>query len=214
MVENTDPKIMIVGCGPGSPELLTRAGSRAIREADVLVGTARLLDTFAAKQQEKIPAGANIEAVLNTIAERRKTQKVAILVTGDPGLCSLARPVLRRFGLNACDVLPGISSVQVAFARLGLDWLDARILSAHAQLPQATPRELAAYPKLAILAGHRDALAWMANLHAQLGERCVYVCEDLSLETERIRRIPPGDLPFLKVSPRTIVLFINEKLLS
>lgn len=74
---------------------------------------------------------------------------------GDPGLASLAKLVLRRFGLHACEVLPGISSVQVAFARLGLDWLDARILSAHARLPLAVLGELSDYAKLAILAGHR-----------------------------------------------------------
>jgi len=123
--------------------------------------------------------------------------------------------VLRRFGLHACEVLPGISSVQVAFARLGLDWLDARILSAHARLPRVALGDLSGCAKLAILAVHRgDALAWMADLHAQLSEHRVYVCEDLSRETERIRQLSPGDLRHIDVSPRTIILFVKEELPS
>lgn len=52
----------------------------------------------------------------------------------------------------------------------------------------------------------------MADLHAQLSEHRVYVCEDLSLETERIRHLPAADLRHIDVSPSTIVLFVKEEL--
>lgn len=207
-------KIAIVGCGPGSPEHLTEAARRTIRDADVLVGAERLVDAFASKRQERIFLGADIPQVLKDIADRRETRKVVVLVTGDPGLCSLAKPIVERFGRDACEVLPGISSVQLAFARLGMDWLDARIMDAHGHLPDVTPPQLSGCDKIAILAGHRDSPAWMANLAGALrGSHAVFVCEDLSLETEQIRRIPPGDLRHIGVSTRTIVLLIREELL-
>jgi precorrin-6B methylase 1 len=52
----------------------------------------------------------------------------------------------------------------------------------------------------------------MTDLHAQLSEHRVYVCEDLSLETERIRHLSRGDLRHIDVSPRTIILFVKEEL--
>jgi len=211
-------KIAIVGCGPGSIEYLTAAGLRIIRNAEVLVGTARLLDLFADGAQERIDVGADIGQALSEIAARWPKRRVAVLVTGDPGLCSLARPVLRHFGRQACDVIPGISSVQMLFARLGLDWLDARILSAHDRLPAVSPGDLAGRDelndKIAILAGGQESLRWIADLAEALGGgHAVYVGEDLTLESEQVRRLSPGDLRRLEASTRTVVLLIKESLL-
>ena len=46
--------IVIVGCGPGSPEYLTAAAIRAVQEAEVLVGAQRLLDLFPEHPGERI----------------------------------------------------------------------------------------------------------------------------------------------------------------
>ena len=115
--------LVIAGCGPGAVDYVTPVVLRAVERADVLVGASRLLDLFPSCRGEKIAVGADIEKVLNEIEAHRCNKRVVILVTGDPGLCSLARPVLSRFGPEACEVIPGISSVQVAFARIGLDWV-------------------------------------------------------------------------------------------
>ena len=74
-----------------------------------------------------------------------------MLVGGDPGLYSLAQRVVRRFGREQCEVVPAVSSVQVAFSRLGIDWADARILSAHGRTPDATAADLQRIDKIAVL---------------------------------------------------------------
>ncbi|MGA2035789.1 MAG: SAM-dependent methyltransferase, partial [Thermoguttaceae bacterium] len=40
------PPLVIVGCGPGAPEYLTDAARQAVAQAEVLVGSARLLALF------------------------------------------------------------------------------------------------------------------------------------------------------------------------
>ncbi len=127
--------ITIVGCGPGALDHLPPVAHRAIAEADVLVGASRLLDLFPTMTAERIVVGANIPKLLDQMAPHVSQANIAVLVTGDPGVCSLAQPVIQRFGRENCRVIPGISSVQVAFARLGLDWFGARLLSAHARIP-------------------------------------------------------------------------------
>lgn len=207
--------IAIVGCGPGSPDQLTEAARLAIRRADVLVGTERLLAAHAAADQERIPVQSNIARVLDEIADRRERAKIAVLVTGDPGLCSLARPVLRRFGRESCEIFPGISAVQVAFARLGLEWLDARIVGAHARVPELSALDLAGHEAIAILGGHRDAQRWCAGVAADLGEAyTVVTCEDLTLEGECVRRVSPAELAAAALSTRTVILLLRKELLS
>ena len=115
---NEPHPIVIVGCGPGSPDYLTAAAIRAVQEAEILVGARRLLELFHDHPGERIIMEAHTEKVLAAIADR-PDKKMAVLVTGDPGLASLARPILKRFGRNRCRVIPGVSSLQAAFARLG-----------------------------------------------------------------------------------------------
>ena len=132
------PDITIVGLGPGSPEYITPLAAKAVKGAEILVGARRLIDLFPNHRAKTIiEMGSQVETVLEEMAGLQDRPMV-VLVSGDPGLSSLARPVIARFGREACRVIPGISSIQVAFARLGLDWGKARIIDAHGRTQKLT----------------------------------------------------------------------------
>lgn len=206
------PPIIIAGCGPGSPDYLTPAARKAVEQADVLIGAGRLLELFPGHGAEKIVVGPDVEKILGEIVTRRR-KRIVVLVTGDPGLCSLSRPVLKRFGRHACEVIPGVSSVQVAFARIGLDWLDARIIDAHGDDPDFNPATLMREGKIAIFAGRTEAIKWIAGLAKAIGNgRRIYLCENLTMEDEKIREVQPDELDKVEASSLTIVLIIKEDL--
>ena len=211
-MEVKEPAIAIVGCGPGSPDYLTPLARQAVEQAEVLIGASRLLDLFPEHPGERVVAGGDVEGVLREIGARRR-QKIAVLATGDSGLCSLAQPVIKRFGRKACELVPGISSIQVAFASVGLDWLDARIIDAHGASPDIEPGSLADEAKIAILAGRPESLGWVARLARMLGDGYrFYVCENLTLPEEKVRLVRSADLDGLDVSSRTVFLLIKETL--
>lgn len=209
-----ETNIIIVGCGPGSPEYITPLALKAVHEAEILVGARRLLALFPDHQAETIiEMGARVEPVLEAMA-REQDRLMVVLVSGDPGLSSLARPVIKRFGLESCRVIPGISSIQVAFARLGLDWSQARIIDAHGQDPEADLTDVlrSGLETIAVLGGRQGSLAWLAKAVKDLaGEWLVYVLEDLTHAGEKIRQVDPKDLGRLQVSSRTIFLIIKRK---
>jgi precorrin-6y C5,15-methyltransferase (decarboxylating) CbiE subunit len=208
--------ITIVGCGPGSLAYITPAALRAIEEAEVLIGAGRLLNLFPESGAERITVGGQVQEVLEQITHR-KTKKIAVLVSGDPGLSSLAKPVIRLFGRKNCLVIPGISSVQTAFARLGLDWLGARIIDAHGQNPSLTIGEIieSGVDRIAILGGRQAVLPWLREELREMEEEFqLFVCEDLTLEGEQVRLVQPEDLNELKVSSRSIFLVIKKGLLE
>lgn len=203
--------ITIVGCGPGSVDCLTVEAIRAVESADVLVGARRLLEMFPQSGSERIAVGADIERALDEVASRCGSKRIAVLVTGDPGLCSLAQPVIRRFGREMCKVIPGISSVQVAFARVGVDWYGAKIISVHGREPDEV---LHPEDKFAILTEGTASLPWVANFAEGMGNDVqVFVCEDLTLENERIRQVEPSHLAGTAISTRTIVLLIKGNIM-
>ncbi|MFA6562778.1 MAG: precorrin-6y C5,15-methyltransferase (decarboxylating) subunit CbiE [Verrucomicrobiia bacterium] len=207
-------KIIIAGCGPGTLDYLTPAARAAIENAEVLVGAPLLLDAFPTLRAERIVVRTDIEDVLNQIAARADHKKVAVLVSGDPGLCSLAKPVIKRFGRDACKVIPGVSSVQVAFARVGLDWLDARIVTAHDKTPEVSAAALADEKKIAVLAGNNATQPWIASLAASLAaSHQIFVCENLTLPTESVRKVNPSELQTMKLASRSIVLILHKEVL-
>jgi cobalt-precorrin-7 (C5)-methyltransferase len=207
--------ITIIGCGPGSPDYLTPIAHRAAMNADILVGAKRLLELFPECKAERIIVGVDIESVLDKIEVLRQAQgAIAVLVTGDPGLYSLARPVIQRFGRDRCRVIAGVSSVQAACAAVGVDWHDAKILSAHGRYIDIDPESLAGVKKIAILAGGEGALEQIAELVNSLdGTRRVFVCENLTLDDERVREIESSALAGLDAASACIVLLIEENLL-
>lgn len=210
----TDRPITIVGCGPGGPEYLTDAARQAVEHAELLIGAKRLLEIFPETKAERMAVGGDIAAALRAMETRLGQVAMVVLVTGDPGMHSLARPVVRHFGRALCRIIPGISSVQAAFAAAGLDWMDARILSAHGTLPQIDHKELETVDKIAVLAGSAAALHWIANLAERLAPRLILVCEELTLPGEKVTNVAADKLAGFEASPRTVVLLLRPEILK
>lgn len=199
-----------MGCGPGAASYVTPEARGAAIQADVLVGAPRLLDLFRESSAERIDVRGNVSATLEAVA-RNRGRRIVVLVSGDPGVASLAAPVLKHFGRDACRVIPGVSSVQVAFARLGLDWLDARILSAHETTPDVEVSALGRERKIAVLAGSSSASRWVADAAEHLGTAWqVFTAENLTLEDERVYKTAPDALRESRFPPLTIFVLVRS----
>lgn len=203
-------EIWIIGCGPGGADYVLPAARTAAARADVLAGAARLFELFPDFPGRKLPLGAGgTPTFLDALA--RETDVVAVLVSGDPGLCSLCAPVVERFGAENCRVVPGISSVQVAFARLGLDWSGARILSTHAGAALPPAQTLLDAERIAILAGNPQTDAELCRLAGELANthRAV-ICRDLTLPEESVCVCPAPPTPADLGRGRILVLLLRQ----
>ncbi len=207
--------IIVAGCGPGHPDYICPIVKKAVEGAQVLVGAPHLLDLFSHVTGERIVVQGSMSESLDKVASLQD-KRIAILVSGDTGIYSLAQLVVRRFGRNKCQLLPGISSVQVAFARLALDWSDALFVSAHGRLPLLTSDEFQRHSKIAILAGTKDAVNWCAEqLEVLTGDYLVVSCEDLTWATEKVRTFYRGaELVGEVFASRTIFIFLKKELLA
>ncbi len=184
-----DHRITVIGIGPGSPDYLPPIAARAIARATVLVGGRRALDAFAPPGSETYTLGRDIAAALAYIGQRLEDSDVAVLVSGDPGFHSLLPALSRAFGSGRIDVIPGVSSLQLAFARLGLPWQDAVLASLHGREGDPAALAFASGKKLALLT---DAANTPRRIAADLIARgwppatVVRLCADLSYPHEKI----------------------------
>lgn len=188
-------KIAVIGVGPGGRQCLTGEAEAAIARADALLGGRRHLEAFAPRGKESFVLANNLSQAVDFINERRHL-KVAVLATGDPGMYGILSFLRRHFTPGELLVIPGISSVQEAFARLAMPWHDAVVLSAHGRQPGVLTGIVKITPKVAVLTGPEYTPGRLAALLAEegLGERNAYICSDLTLPGEKISSFKIKDL--------------------
>jgi precorrin-6y C5,15-methyltransferase (decarboxylating) CbiE subunit len=124
-------KVYIIGIGPGTEDYLLPIARRAIESSDCLIGGKRALRLFQDLQKEEILLEGNFDEVVHFLLEEKGKKKIAVLVSGDPGLYSFLGKVSRVLKGDEYVVIPGISTAQIAFARIGEAWEDTTILSLH-----------------------------------------------------------------------------------
>lgn len=188
-------QISVVGVGPGDPGYLTPLAREEISQATVLVGARRVLELFSFPHQETFPITGKLAEVKGFLDDLPPGQKVAVLVTGDPGFYSFLNYLRQHFPGSITKVIPGISSLQLAFARLQEPWHDACLLSLHGRrrenLAAFLEEKLREYPKAAILTDNRLTPDCLARLLLAEGfrDREVQVLSDLGLPGEEVKKI-------------------------
>jgi cobalt-precorrin-7 (C5)-methyltransferase len=206
--------ILIVSCGPGAPEYITEAARQAVNQAELLVGATRLFALFPESTAQRCSVSADLNAALDTIEAAYPHQQVVVLVTGDAGLHSFARTMIQRFGRQQCKIISGISSVQMAFARLGLEWTNALIISAHGTTPDVTDESLATEERIAILGGGRASWTAIENIIEKCrATHAAFLCENLTLDNERVIALEEKRLSAMQPASLSIILLISHKLI-
>ena len=182
-------KIIVAGIGPGAREYVVPKALKAIENAKVLVGGSRALADFAQEGQKTFAIKADIKAVMNFIGEELKQNDVVVMVSGDPGYYSLLSSLRKNFPLEQIKVIPGLSSMQVAFAKIALPWQEASLLSFHGRVPKD---EDLVYVKGRIIGMLTDNKFNSGRIAEYLIERGwdknarAYICSRLSYPDEKI----------------------------
>lgn len=121
----------IVGTGLGIKEYILPQGISVIEDADILIAGERNLEPWLYLQKESYIIKSNLSEIVSIIKNNYKLKKVVILVSGDPGFYSLLNYISKFFNRKEIKIIPGISSMQMAFAKAGLSWHDAVLLNLH-----------------------------------------------------------------------------------
>jgi precorrin-6B C5,15-methyltransferase / cobalt-precorrin-6B C5,C15-methyltransferase len=151
MPDRAAPRVAVVGLVGGA--VFGADARTALDAADVVVGSTRQLERAdLAPGPMRLQLTGPLDDVFDRIAEHRDRHgRVCVLASGDPGFFGIVRALGERFGPAALRVYPAPSAIALAFARLGLSWDDAVVVSAHGRSLDAAIAVALPATKVAVL---------------------------------------------------------------
>ena len=182
--------VTILGVGDDGCASLNSRGMEAVMAAQWLVGGERQLAFFPQFHGERLVIKDGLPALVERIAELAVDNNVCVLASGDPLFFGIGGLIVKKLGAEQVDVLPHPSSVQFAFARLGMRWDDAAIVSLHGRNREGFLTRLKRHKKVAVLTDGENTPAKIAQWMQAANEvqwRAA-VCENLCGLDERVHR--------------------------
>lgn len=181
-------KFYIIGTGPGTKDYLLPVARKQIQRADCLIGAKRLLSLFANSRKEKVYLQGNFKEIISYLKENKEKKRIALLVSGDPTFYSFLGMLRSYFKKEDYEVIPGISALQIAFAKLGSCWQDAKIISLHGRRLKNLGQEIKSLSKVFLFTDTKFGPQEIARhlLKQEMDNRKVTIFENLTYPKERI----------------------------
>jgi precorrin-6Y C5,15-methyltransferase (decarboxylating) len=216
-------KIQIIGIGFRPLEEKVRdtlLGSEVVLTNRSLNEVFKRYDEYESVRDRIIVHGTVYE-MLDYIDDNFREKKIALIAAGDPMFFGIGRLVTERFGQDAAEVYPDLSSMQVAFSRIKETENNALMISLHggpdpkkrrkrkydiAELPYLLKR----HDKIGILTDRDNGPDKIAKgifgVDAQ-----IYVCEKIGYDDEKIIKGRPEEIAAMTFEyPNVVILTRSE----
>ncbi|WP_127529386.1 precorrin-6y C5,15-methyltransferase (decarboxylating) subunit CbiE [Paenibacillus kobensis] len=182
-----DNRIQIIGVGDDGPQGLSALCQQIIDNADVLVGGERHLALFPEAGKERIVLKGGLTQTVERLISLREQYRVTVLASGDPLFYGIAGFIAKKAGVNAVSIHPHLSSLQLAFSKMGDSWQDAVLESVHGRPIQGLAQRIDGKSKVALLTDEMNSPSAIANYLLEFGmdEYDAFVAENLGGDNER-----------------------------
>jgi precorrin-6B C5,15-methyltransferase / cobalt-precorrin-6B C5,C15-methyltransferase len=218
-------KIYIIGIGY---KPLDKRSTEILADAGTILVSERLFVVF--KEYDSYPAVKEKVRVINKVDETMRflrshqgMQTIVLLGSGDPMFHGIGRQVLAEFGPDSVEIIPDLSSIQVAFSKIKETWDDAFLISLHGGIDperrRRLPYDIDDVPSLLLKHGKIAILTDGKNNPAEIARRLLslphlsllklFVCERLGYpDDERITCGTPEQVAGQTFSDPNVVILV------
>jgi precorrin-6Y C5,15-methyltransferase (decarboxylating) len=204
-------KVHIIGIGDDGLEGLTAAARQLVNQAELLVGARQSLAAAASCKAEKVEIGSDWDAVVQRL-DAAAGKRAVVLTTGDPLFYGTARFLCDRLGKDRFEVIPHVSSMQLAFARVKESWDDAYLTNLATQPLELVVEKARTAAKVGVFtteAAPPDAVA-KALLDRKIDYFTAYVCENLGAPDERVTHGELAEIAKGDFSPLNVLILVRK----
>lgn len=205
------PKIHVIGIGDDGLEAVPNNVRQIIADAEVLLGTERTLALVPKSAAQRHTISSDLNQLVAAL-QKAVGKRVALLVYGDPMFYGLARYVCDRLGKDRFVVVPHVSSMQLAFARVMETWEEAYLTDLAKHPLDAVLEKIRTAQKVGLFTTDHTGPAEVARalLDRHIDYFTAYVCENLGARDERVTRGTLEDIAAQKFDALNVMILVRD----
>ena len=201
-------KIYVIGIGSDGSAGLTLRARDLIAGADMLFGSESILDLVPEAVGQRVRIGTDLPEIVRTLEANLGKKHLVVLAGGDPLFYGIARYLCDRIGKDRFEVLPHVSSMQLAFARIKESWEDAYLTNLASHPLETVLDRIRVAETVGLFTSETEDPPAVARelLAAGLDYFRAYVCENLGAPDERVTQGELADMRHMEFSPLNVMI--------
>jgi precorrin-6B C5,15-methyltransferase / cobalt-precorrin-6B C5,C15-methyltransferase len=212
MDTNVQSKLVILGIGDDGLAGLTESARRVLMGSDLILGAPSILKLLEELPARKVALQPEMPAALRQVQDALGARKPVLVSSGDPLFYGVARYLCDRLGKDCFEVVPHVSSMQLAFARIKESWEDAYLTSLEGRPLEAVIDRIRTAEKVGLFSSDEYPPARLARALIERGIDYfrAYVCEHLGAPDERVTQAELVELASMDFNPLNVLILVRK----
>jgi len=204
-------RIQIIGIGDDGLDGLTTAARQLVEKADLLIGSEPALSAAKDRPAEQLEVGSNLETVVSKI-EENPNRRIVVLATGDPLFYGTARFLCDHLGKDRFEVVPHVSSMQLAFARVKESWDEAYLTNLASQGLDRVVERIRTAERVGVFTTEETPPSALAKalIERRIDYFTAYVCENLGSPDERVTQGELSEIAEQQFGPLNVMILTRK----
>jgi precorrin-6Y C5,15-methyltransferase (decarboxylating) len=207
-VTGPEAKVYIVGIGGDGLAGLTARARDLLASAELMLGSEPTLELLRELPSERVAVGSDLNETLRVIESNLGRKRIAVVAGGDPLFYGIARYLCDRLGKERFEVLPHVSSMQMAFARVKESWDEAYLTNLATHPLEEVFDRIRVAETVGLFTSEEEGPPQVARelLARGLDYFRAYVCENLGGPDERVTQGELADIAAMEFAPLNVMI--------
>ncbi len=204
----TEPKIHIIGIGSDGLAGVTGRARELLTAADLVLGSDNALNILPELKAQRLRIGPDLGQVMQTLETNLGKKRMVVVAGGDPLFYGVARYLCDRLGKDKFEVIPHVSSMQLAFARIKESWEEAYLTNLATHSLDSVLDRIRTADIIGLFTSEEEGPPTIAK---QLLARGIdyfraYVCENLGAPDERVTQAELAEIQDIEFAPLNVMI--------
>jgi precorrin-6Y C5,15-methyltransferase (decarboxylating) len=212
-VNPAESKIHIIGIGNDGLGGLTSRARSLLSSAELILGAEPVLELLTELPAERVRLGSDLPELVSSLTSNLARKRVVIVASGDPLFYGVARYLCEKLGKDRFEVLPHVSSMQLAFARIKESWEEAYLTNLASHPLDAVLDRIRTAELVGLFTSETETPPVVARalLARGLDYFRVYVCENLGAPDERVTQGELSDIQEMEFAPLNVMILKRKE---
>jgi precorrin-6Y C5,15-methyltransferase (decarboxylating) len=173
-----------------------------------VLGSESTLDLLGELRAERVVVGPDLNETVRVIEGNLGRKGIAVVAGGDPLFYGIARYLCDRLGKERFEVLPHVSSMQMAFARVKESWDEAYLTNLATHPLDAVLDRIRVAETVGLFTSEEEGPPRVARelLARGLDYFRAYVCENLGGPDDRVTQGELADIADMEFAPLNVMI--------